>query len=205
MSNEVKYAFRIVHISNMADIAQYGIEHANSSHSIEYTSIGDESIIEKRRHNINSNGIVLGDYIPFYFGPRSPMLYEIQHGFNNVKQRAADEIVYVVVSIQAIINANIDCIFTDGHAFSRITKFYDKVYLPKLNEIVFYNDVYAKYWKSEDDLDLKRRKEAELLIKNNLPFQYIAGFVVYDDAAKDKLIDCGIDSSRISVKPNFYF
>ena len=55
------------------------------------------------------------------------------------------------------------------------------------------------------DLDLKRRKEAELLIKTELPAKYIRGFVVYNNEAREQLINYGIDASMIAIKDSFYF
>jgi hypothetical protein len=65
--------------------------------------------------------------------------------------------------------------------------------------------VYECYWKSEKDTDLKRRKEAELLIKTSLHRDYICGYVVYNEEAKQRLLDWGIDAARIIVSKSYYF
>ncbi|WP_423786508.1 DarT ssDNA thymidine ADP-ribosyltransferase family protein [Hoylesella timonensis] len=86
--NKIKYAFRIVHIDNIPYILEHGIVNAAKSTKKDdsYISIGDESLIEVRRNqNIIHTESCIGDYIPFYFGPRTPMLYTIQHGYNGVK------------------------------------------------------------------------------------------------------------------------
>ena len=64
---------------------------------------------------------------------------------------------------------------------------------------------YARFWNVEDDLDLKRRKEAELLIKNELPASYIKGLVVYNEVAQRQLLGFGIDASKIVIRESFYF
>ena len=38
----------------------------------------------------------IGQYIPFYFGPRSPMLYVVQHGYNGVRQYDAENLVCLI-------------------------------------------------------------------------------------------------------------
>ena len=86
---KIKYAFRIVHIDNIPYILKNGIVNAAKSTKKDdsYISIGDESLIEVRRNqNIIHTESCIGDYIPFYFGPRSPMLYTIQNGYNGVKK-----------------------------------------------------------------------------------------------------------------------
>lgn len=201
----LKYAFRITHIDNIPHIIKYGLTTNDSTHrNSNYTSIGDSQIIDIRR-SLQFNGIRANECIPFYFGPRSPMLYVIQHGYNGVPKHSAEEIVYCVVRLSDIIESDLDCFFTNGHALSALTDFFGKESLRNINEIIDYNDVYAKYWNSDSDLDLKRRKEAELLIKSEVPGKYIRGYVVYNNKAKAILRDHGIAEGMIKVAPNFYF
>ena len=68
-------------------------------------------------------------------------------------------------------------------------------YLKKSDEKL----ISVKYGRKE------RRKEAELLLKNDLPVQYIKGFVVYNLKAKQLLLSMGIDEENVIVKPNYYF
>lgn len=188
MANQLKYAFRLTHIDNIQYIMSKGLVRAFSPLRDEnYVSIGDVQVIQVRKDR-TYQGYQLSDFMPFYFGPRSPMLYVIQHGYNGVRKVKPEDIVYCVVRIEDIIKNDIDCIFTDGHALSSLTNYYYKGSLVNLNNIVNYDDVYSTYWNIEDDPDLKRRKEAELLINEDLPAQYIRGLVVYNETAKNILL-----------------
>lgn len=201
----LKYAFRITHIDNIPHILKNGLVKADSPLRDEnYVPIGDQQIIGLRGE-IDVKGYRIGDYIPFYLGPRSPMLYVIQHGYNGVRRVEPENIVYCVIRLDDLISNNIDCIFTDGHALSFLTLFYSKDKLSRINEIVKFDDVYSSQWNSDEDLDLKRRKEAELLIKNDLPVQFLRGFVVYNNRAKDIMIDKGVAENMIAVMPGYYF
>ncbi len=201
----LRFAFRITHIDNLPDIMENGLTLPISPKKNEhYVNIGDSQVINIRK-DILPNGIRLSDYIPFYFGPRSPMLYVIQNGYNGVLRRDAKEIVYCVIRLSVIIESNIDCIFTDGHALSALTEFYGKESLTDINSIINFDDVYATYWNNDSDLDLKRRKEAELLIKSDLPYKYIKGYIVYNNEARTKLLLYGIPENMIVVGPNYYF
>lgn len=206
MAKQLEYAFRLVHIKNISHILDVGFVLPTSPKaSNNYIPIGDSVVIAKRNTLRNSGHIDLGQYIPFYFGPRSPMLYVIQNGFNGVTQYYPSALVYCIVRLSDILEQDVDCMFTDGHAFSAITKYYSKEELRRIDEIIKQEDVYAKFWNVEDDLDLKRRKEAELLIKKELPAKYIRGFVVYNNEARDILLGYGIDASKIAVRESFYF
>ena len=205
MEKVLKYAFRITHIDNIPHILKNGLVKAGSPlHDENYMPIGDPQIIGLRG-DIEVKGYRIGDYIPFYLGPRSPMLYVIQHGYNGVQRVEPEKIVYCVIRLDDLINNNIDCIFTDGHAVSFLTSFYSRDKLSSINEIVKFDDVYSSQWNSEEDLDLKRRKEAELLIKNDLPVQFLRGFVVYNNKAKDFLIEKGVADNMIAVMPSYYY
>ncbi len=205
MANQLKYAFRLTHIDNIQYIMSHGLVRSVSTLRDEnYVPIGDVQVIQIRKDR-KYHGYCLSDYMPFYFGPRSPMLYVIQHGFNGVRKVAPENIVYCVVRIEDIIKNDVGCIFTDGHALSSLTNYYGKNELSILDSFVKYDDVYSAYWNSEMDIDLKRRKEAELLINDDLPVQYIRGFVVYNETAKTRLINIGVAAELIVVKPGFYF
>lgn len=205
MSNKLKYAFRITHIDNIPIVVRNGLVRPGSPLRDEnYVSIGDKQVINLRGER-QVKGYSLNDFIPFYLGPRSPMLYVIQHGYNGVQRVEPEKIVYCVIRLDDLVNDGIDCIFTDGHALSVLTSFYTKDELSQIDRIVRYNDVYSSQWNSEEDIDLKRRKEAELLIKSDLPVQYIRGYVVYNDNAKQKLIELGINNDKIVISPGYYF
>lgn len=205
--NMLKYAFRILHISNIPYLLKYGFVHKNSEYADpNYVPIGDSSVIVSRDDRTIYKDYKIGDCIPFYFGPRSPMLYVIQHGYNNVVRYNAEDLVYAVIRLDDIVEHNIKCVFTDGHALDLLTTTYTSDKLSMIDDIISYSDVYATNWaNNENDRDLKRRKEAELLLIDELPPQYIRGFAVYNEKAKQQILEYGIDAAKIAVRPNYYF
>lgn len=205
MGKILKYAFRITHIDNIPHILKFGLLLADSSMRDEkFVSIGDPQVINIRKM-LMVGGQNLRDYVPFYLGPRTPMLYVIQHGYNGVRRQDPAGIVYCVLRLADLIRDKVDCFFTDGHALSALTKIYEKDRLPEICQIINYDDVYVSQWNNDSDIDLKRRKEAELLIKGDVPPDYIRGYIVYNDDAKEKLKSFGIAEELIVVAPNYYF
>ena len=205
MENILKYAFRITHIDNMPHIIKYGIvKHNSPFRNKHFVNIGDQRII-RSRNEVDIKGYRISEYIPFYFGPRSPMLYVVQHGYNGVPRVEPEKIVYCVVKLEDLINSNIDCIFTDGHALSMLSSFYEKDDLIRINDIISYKDVYSVIWNSDVDIDLKRRKEAELLVKSDVSSLLVCGYVVYNEKAKDVLVKLGVDEKKVVVQPSYYF
>lgn len=200
------YLYRMTHIENIPHILQYGITHFDSQNANKaYFPIGDNSLISRRNDFTVPNGKTLGEYIPFYFGVCMPMLYVIQNGFNSVKPTPAKKIVYCITSVQQIINHQLNFVFTDGHAVDSFSSFYYKADINNIEQYIDQKAIKSKYWKNENDLDLKRRKEAEFLIGDDIPSAVILGFAVYNEAAKDKLIGFGIASNKVVINTGYYF
>ena len=201
----------MTHIENIPHILQYGIVHHSSpNRNPNYISIGDQSLINFRSTKsvpVGNTSIILGDFIPFYFGVRMPMLYVIQIGGNFVeKARKADEIVHVAVPLKKIVESSLLFYFSDGHATDFLTTFYDRNSIDKLPSIIDWNAVTSIKWSGDGiETDIKRRKQAEFLVKQDLSPDFIVGFVCYNDKAKNQLISYGIDGQRIKVFPKAYY
>lgn len=202
--------FRMTHIDNIPHILQNGITHRNSPNANpNYTPIGDNSLISVRNSkNIkasNGIGICLGDFIPFYFWVRMPMLYVIQKGYNNVPKTNPEEIVYLVCSVEDLTKNDQEIYFSNGHATNKLSSLYDKSELNNLVSILDRTSIKSNDWGGSENTDLKRRKEAEFLIKNDVKPEFILGFGCYNENVKQKLISFGIDTNKIKIISNAYF
>ena len=200
------YLFRMTHIENIPHILENGITHSTSTNANpDFVSIGDGSLITTRNNILLANNKRLGEYIPFYFGARTPMLYVVQKGFNMVAPTLPDKIVYCISSVQKIIDLQLDFIFTDGHAVDSFTTQYNASDIQNINNILDKNAIDAKYWTDENDLDKKRRKEAEFLVLGDIPLEAVLYYVTYNENAKNVIINLGADAAKIGVRPEFYF
>jgi len=211
--------YRITHIENIPHILQNGITHRNSKNKNPlYKNIGDTSLINtriNRKVNIDNGEfnsknqqtvISLGDFIPFYFGVRMPMLYVTQHGGNFVQQPTSSaDIIYLICSLKAIVTSKITFYFSDGHATDMLTSFYNKTKISEINEIIDWDAIKSAYWGGNENLDVKRKKQAEFLVQGDLPVDLIVGFGCYNENAKNKLISFGIAEDKISVSSKAYY
>ncbi len=201
-----KYLYRMIHIDNIPHVLQYGITHRNSPNTNQnFIPIGDNSLINTRNQKTLNNGNILGEYIPFYFGTRMPMLYVIQRGHNGVKATFPQDIIYCVTSIHQIIDSRIRFVFTDGHAINSFSKQFSSTDIQNIETILDFDTIRTDNWNDENDLDKKRRMEAEFLLEKDLPTNYILGYICYNNEARSKLIGFGIEEDAIVVKPNCYF
>ena len=75
----IRYAFGILHKDNMPHVMKYGLVHNDSPFASDsFVPIDDMSVMDVRSTKQLPDGSFLSEYIPFYFGPGSPMLYNIQ-------------------------------------------------------------------------------------------------------------------------------
>jgi hypothetical protein len=204
--------YRIVHIDNIEYLLENGMHHREHADADpDYINIGDSDLIAKRHEypvGINPPGGALGEYIPFYFGPLSPMLLNIKTGYSFVKQRPQKDIVYIVCKLNDIVDNCEEWCFTDGHAKKRISTFYND--LDDLNE-VSWDIVAERYWRdTEEDFDKMRKKQAEFLVKEHVPVNCIYGIVTYNKEAantvKEILNRLNLDIPvRINPNGNYYY
>jgi len=196
----------MTHIENIPHILQNGITHRTSTNANpNFVSIGDSSLISTRSRFLLNNGRLLGDYIPFYFWHGMPMLYVVQKGFNMVTPTLVENIVYCISSVQKIIDLGLDFVFTDGHAIEKFSFQYSLSDMKNIEQLLDWKAIKAKYWKDENSLDLKRRKQAEFLVLGDIVPDGVVGYVIYNENAKKQLIDFGVDASKVVVKPEYYF
>lgn len=212
------FLYRITHIDNIPHILENGITHKNSTNkNVDFKNIGNVSLIETRNNKTilvdngvfdssNAISIVLSEYTPFYFGVRMPMLYVAQHGGNFVKKATPPEkIVYIACSLNSIISSGHTYYFTNGHALDNLTTFYDKSKIEELVEIIDWTAIKSRYWSGDENLNLKRKKQAEFLISGDISSKHIIGIGCYNSNAKNRLLLMGISEEIIKIIHNAYF
>ncbi len=196
----------MTHIDNVPHILLHGITHrASANANPNFTPIGDPTLISTRDAFLLDNGRTLGEYIPFYFGPRMPMLYVIQKGFNGVPVTPAAEIVYCVTSVQKVVDTQLEFVYTNGHAVDSFSIQFGPPDVSDIDNQVDFQAVSVRDWKSPTDLDLKRRMQAEFLLLGDLPFASILGFIARNEAAKSRLMGFGVPEQQIRIRANAYF
>lgn len=205
------YLYRMTHIDNVPHILRNGIVHrASPNANPNYISIGDTSLINYRaskKIQVNGITITLGDFIPFYFGVRMPMLYVIQHGYNCVEKKInPQDVVFLTVKCSDIVNSGKEFYFSDGHATDLFTSFYGEADYSNINTLLDWNSIKAKHWSGDGiDTEVKRKKQAEFLVKGDIPVSLVYSYVCYDDVAQYRLLSYSVDKNLIKIFPNAYF
>ncbi len=202
--------FRIAHVANLPWLLANGIHCANSAEQDpNFIAIGNPELIESRKQRrvpIHPHG-TLSDYVPFYFTPKSVMLFNITSGWNGITKRPNQEIVILVSSCKSMIDHGVFMLFTDRHAYTETVAWTcDPVDLATTIDW----DILRRHDFARNDgyPDKKDRYQAEALAHNYVPREALLGVGCVSAAVKS-----GIESSvhaaglklKVVVRPEWYF
>jgi ssDNA thymidine ADP-ribosyltransferase, DarT len=121
--------FRLLHIDNLAMILTRGGLHAPNhvpQDGLVYRVIHHQHIQGRRavyRVPCGPRGTI-HDYVPFYFGPLSPMLLALRDGYVAGYTEGQEPLIYLVASAQDTVGQGVEFVFTDGHGVVVFTAFY---------------------------------------------------------------------------------
>lgn len=180
--------WRITHRRNLPWILANGL-HAGSSNmrSPDWVTIGNEELIDRRTHRVVPlpPGGVLNDYVPFYFTPFSPMMYNIYTGRGGVRQVANADIVILVSSLYKVAKLGLPFVFTDRHAYTATVTYYND--LDSLGEIDWLLLQQRNFQRDPNDPEKVERYQAEALIHGQVPIPALLGAVCHTAQVQDQL------------------
>jgi hypothetical protein len=175
---------------------------------IGFRSIAYQSIQDRRARTAVpcGPGGNLHDYVPLYFAPRSPMLYTLSRGNVPGHTQGQDGIVHLVSSAQDVYAANRPAVFTDGHAIMELSEFFtDLIDLSRLDWPL----MAARFWAdTQDDGDRKRRRQAEFLVYQEMPWALIREIGVHDrrtQAQVAQLLQQAGHQRPVTIHPDWYY
>lgn len=202
------WIYHITDFSNLASIVGDGGVHCLGTlrkKGTKYVSMAHASIQERRARQRVPCGKcgVLHDYVPFYFAPRSPMLYAIHKGRVDGYPNGQKDVVYLIGSVESVSESGLPFVFTD-HAIIDISRFF--VDLENLG-CLDWDIMEARYWRDTvEDMDRCRRRQAEFLVHSFFPWSLVLGIVVMRSsqvAAVEELI--GSDAKTVKATPGWYY
>jgi hypothetical protein len=181
---------RILHIDNLPVVLQRGGLHAPTccpNDGLNYKTIHNVDIQNQRSVRPIPCGPrgVIHDYVAFYFGYLSPMMFQLKTGRVVGYTEGQEPLIYLVTSAQAIQTAGKDFVFSDGHGIATFSQWFDD--LADLTN-VDWDVVNLRYWSDNiDDMDRQRRKQAEFLVHGFCDWSLIKEIVVIDDTVKSRV------------------
>lgn len=177
------FCYRITHRDNLGHILQHGLLNKNHADADpNFIAIGNPEIIDVRgttQVGLPGYGLI-GEYVPFYFTPRSVMLFNIVTGYYapKVPRRNKEEIIIIRCLIETLVQQT-RWFFTNGQANDEETEhFADIRFLNRIDWECIQNSNFSK---TDGDYDRQRRYQAEFLVHNAVPVNCIESICVYND------------------------
>ncbi|MBE4586053.1 hypothetical protein BOO29_14030 [Vibrio navarrensis] len=209
LNPEKALIWRITHRQNIPWILANGLHAGNGAvRSQNWMTIGNEDLINRRGHRtvpLPPQG-VLNDYVPFYFTPFSPMMYNIYTGRGGVKKVSNTDIVILVSSMYRVTEIGLPFVFTDRHAYPVTTNYYNN--LADLTAIDWALLQQRNFQRDPDDPEKVERYQAEALIHRHMPINALLGAVCYTQNVQQELQE---QANGLGVKldihciPGWYF
>lgn len=205
--------YHITHIDNLPSITKLGLlsdVHSQSSR-LDCKVVGLNSIKRRRltEYQVSCHpGSLVGEYVPFYFCPRSVMLYLLHRGNHLDLAYSGGQV--PILHLQADLDQVVDWAtsidrkwaISLGNAGAKYTQFQNSLEpLSQWN----WNAIYSNDWR---DPIVKELKQSEFLVQDSLPWQCIQRIGVISDTMQSKVrlqLTSTTHKPPISVQPDWYY
>jgi len=206
--------YHITHIRNLDNILSDKMLWSDSKRlqlGLDCEIVGMSEIKSRRLEELEvkcHSGTMVGEYVPFYFCPRSIMLYILYMGNHpGIDYREGqDPIIHLqadlITAVKWATDNGIRWAFSDINAGTYAAQFYDN--LGQLNNVIDWSAIEATDWR---DAAVKEYKQAEFLIYELFPLGLVEKIGVCNNSIRDQVIKKVGDmaSIEISIEKEWYY
>lgn len=201
----------IYHITDVSNLA--GILRDEGLHSevtlqmagVQPTVIGHSNIKLRRLQEITvpcCGNRFVGEFVPFYFCPRSPMLFTINRGNTGRTPGCQSQIVHLVSSVEIAVGFGRDWAFSNGNAGAYHADFFSDA--ADLESVLNWDII-----KSNDWGGLRRHeKQAEFLVADFFPWEGVKVIGCYNTQTAQQvnaLIADQQNAPTVKVRQDWYY
>jgi len=206
--------YHITHVRNLPRIVQTGVVWSDAKRielGLDCEIVGMPKIKERRLYDIEVHccpGTKVGDYVPFYFCPRSIMLYILYRGNHPDLTYAEGQgpIVHLqadlISTVQWAEQHGVCWAFSDRNAGTYVAQFYNSL-----------DDLDKVNWRAVAATDfrgmmIKEGKQAEFLMYESFPWELVERIGVRDMATVKAVQHALLGSDHqppVRVEPSWYY
>lgn len=154
-------------------------------------------------------GGVVADYVPFYFAPRSPMMYAIERGNVPGYTAGTDRVIYLATTIEKLLEVGLAPVLTDRNAVLDYTEFIQLRDGEPADGFIDWPLMAERYWfDTETYPDRRERRMAECLVPGVVPWDAILDVGAKSQTVADEvqgLLGSSQDVPRVAAQPGWYF
>ncbi len=198
--------YHIADLTNLPGILQSGgllsdallAKTKSTSTNIGHSHIKDRRMTQYRVPCVGNRFV--GEFVPFYYCPRSPMLYTVNQGLTGRPVGCQSTIVHLVTSIAHAVGLGRHWAIADNNAGSALADFSND--LGTLDDLDW-SAIQAHYWR-----DCKMAKAAEFLVADHFEWHAIQSIGCFDVAAARRvreLLHGQQHQPTVSVQQGWYY
>lgn len=184
--------YHITHLENLAQIVDSVLwsDAERIRQNLDCRVVGMSEIKRRRLEEIDVTchpGAKVGEFVPFYFCPRSIMLFLLHKGNHvDLTYRGGQRpIVHLQADLHTVVSwaesESRRWAFSNGNAGTRYTEFFNQ--LEQLNKLDW-NAIAATIWK---DPIVRERKQAEFLVETFFPWNLVERIGVIDNTMAESV------------------
>jgi hypothetical protein len=196
--------YHITHIENLPSILKDGGLHSDAVMARRDPKLIGYSDIKKRRLNeINVSCCLfhnVGDFVPFYFCPRSPMLFSINKGNTGHPPGCQSSILHLVSTVADAVAVGRPWAISSGNAGARHTTFEAKI---EALDALDWGAIRATQWQGK-----QHQKMAEFLVQDFFPWNALKQIGCFNFAVATKVVEMLKQAKHrptVEVKSSWYY
>ena len=209
--------FHIVHVDRLSSIIEDGCLWCDAEverRKPDGTTIGMPGIKDRRLHELKLTShpeLYVGDCVPFYFCPRSVMLYLLYARNSELEYRGGQG---HIIHLQADMHDTVEWAEQQGYRWAftlsnaGASYFEDRSDLNNLDEINW-PAVRARRWGYGDvPSSIKEGKQAEFLVEKEFPWNLVSEIGVHSREVYDQvceILDGAAHKPRVEIRRNWYY
>lgn len=209
---ESQLIYHITHIDNLPAIISDGCLWSDASilkRTNKRVVIGYGTIKRRRLEELQVScypTTYVGEYVPFYFCPRSPMLFVIHRKNSELEYQGGQRrIVHLVTHLETgiAVAGDRNWAFTNGNAGTSYTQFSND--MQDFDVFIDKNALKATDWR---DGIVKERKQAEFLVQSFFPWTGIKAIGVIDEEIQNEVhqhLHMITHQPKVILRPNWYY
>lgn len=142
----------------------------------------------------------VGEFVPFYYCPRSPMLFVMNKGSTGRLAGSQRSVVHLLSTVQTALALGRPWALSDGNAGSDYAQFFNDP--TKIDELDW-DAIETRDWQAR-----QTAKQAELLVLDFYPWTSIIGIGCQNDVVKaqvEQIVSQVAHQPRVKTKPDWYY
>jgi len=197
----------IYHITDLANLpgilAAGGLQSDKVMNAKAHSNIGYSHIKQRRLTEIQvpcCGDAFVGEFVPFYYCPRSPMLYTVNKGKTGRQPGCQCTIVHLVSTVEIAMGLGRPWAVSDGNAGAHHTSF---MAAPQALDTLDWATINSNQWSGKT-----HQKMAEFLVKDSYPWEGISHIGCLNnqaEAALRELLQGATHVPSIAVYPSWYY